>query len=101
MLITVSVCLKHYIIILTRQFLESICELLNDFKSVTVLWGNKSKQAVLGRVENGKVMRYYLVIFVPKLEMLSIQVCRWSNVGGETHTVTKEDVVWSLTCSGC
>lgn len=31
----------------------------------------------------------------------ALQVCRWSNVGGETHTVTKEDVVWSLTCSGC
>lgn len=70
MLITVSVSLKHYIIILTQQFLEYIYELLNDFKSVTLLWGNKSKQAMLGIVEYGKVMKY-LGIFFSKLEMLS------------------------------
>lgn len=33
--------------------------------------GSKLKQAVLGTVGNGKVIKYYLVMFSTKLEILS------------------------------
>ena len=40
--------------------------------------GNKSKQATLGTMENGKVIKYFMAIFFTKLEMLS-RFVDWAN----------------------
>lgn len=53
--------------------------LLNDFKCVTVFWGKKPKQAMLGTVEHGKIIKFDLVTFFTKLEMLSMFVGRAIN----------------------
>lgn len=44
--------------------------------------GSKLKQAMLGRVENGKILKYYLPMFSTKLEMLS-RFVDWANKRNE------------------